>query len=275
MEGVDDPILERVVRTPLRRRSALRSAHDPSVRAGSPSPEPAQQADDSMIHGLRVSGLRRSYGAVPVPRGIDLDVPAGALTAVVGPSGCGKTTLLRLIAGFDRPEAGTIAIGDRTVTEPGSLMPPSVGGSGTSRGRQPLPAPHRRREHHLRSTALRPQSPASRRRTARAGGPGAGVRGPPAGRPLRRAATAGRAGAGVGPPPRSGSARRAVLVARCRAPGKHPAGRRRCSRNVGDNHSARDPRPGGGALVSGPARRDAGRGDRAGGQPCRSLPPPR
>ena len=72
-----------------------------------------------MIHGLRVSGLRRSYGAVPVLRGIDLDVPAGALTAVVGPSGCGKTTLLRLIAGFDRPEAGTIAIGDRTVTEPG------------------------------------------------------------------------------------------------------------------------------------------------------------
>jgi iron(III) transport system ATP-binding protein len=77
-----------------------------------------------MIHGLRVTGLRRSYGAVPVLRGIDLDVPAGALTAVVGPSGCGKTTLLRLIAGFDRPEAGTIAIGDRTVTEPGSLMPP-------------------------------------------------------------------------------------------------------------------------------------------------------
>jgi iron(III) transport system ATP-binding protein len=51
---------------------------------------------------------------VTVLRGIDLDVPAGALTAVVGPSGCGKTTLLRLIAGFDRPEAGTIAIGDRT-----------------------------------------------------------------------------------------------------------------------------------------------------------------
>lgn len=77
-----------------------------------------------MTPGLRVVGLRRSYGATPVLRGIDLDVPAGALTAVVGPSGCGKTTLLRLIAGFDRPQAGTVAIGDRVVTGPSLLVAP-------------------------------------------------------------------------------------------------------------------------------------------------------
>lgn len=77
-----------------------------------------------MTPGLRVVGLRRSYGTTPVLNGLDLDVPTGALTAVVGPSGCGKTTLLRLVAGFDRPQAGTVTIGGRAVTGPGLLVPP-------------------------------------------------------------------------------------------------------------------------------------------------------
>ncbi|GAA1854785.1 ABC transporter ATP-binding protein [Pseudonocardia ailaonensis] len=74
--------------------------------------------------GLDVRGLRRSYGDVPVLQGLDLTVPAGALTAVVGPSGCGKTTLLRLVAGFDRPGAGTVTIDGRAVTGPGVLVAP-------------------------------------------------------------------------------------------------------------------------------------------------------
>jgi iron(III) transport system ATP-binding protein len=73
---------------------------------------------------LRVAGLRHAYGTVHVLHGIDLDVPAGGLTAVLGPSGCGKTTLLRLVAGFDRPREGTVALGDRLVTGPGRLVPP-------------------------------------------------------------------------------------------------------------------------------------------------------
>jgi len=64
---------------------------------------------------LRVAGLVKSFGATPVLRGVDLTVGAGALTALVGRSGCGKTTLLRIVAGFDRPDAGTVAIGGRTV----------------------------------------------------------------------------------------------------------------------------------------------------------------
>lgn len=50
---------------------------------------------------------------------VDLDVAEGQFATVLGPSGCGKTTLLRAIAGFETPEAGSITIGDRPVTGPG------------------------------------------------------------------------------------------------------------------------------------------------------------
>ncbi|HEY0357201.1 MAG TPA: ATP-binding cassette domain-containing protein, partial [Mycobacteriales bacterium] len=53
---------------------------------------------------LTIRGVTKSFGPVPVLDGVDLDVPAESLTAVLGPSGCGKTTLLRLIAGFDSPD---------------------------------------------------------------------------------------------------------------------------------------------------------------------------
>ncbi len=74
--------------------------------------------------GLRVTGVRKSYGPVPVLHSIDLVVPAGSLTAVLGRSGCGKTTLLRLVAGFDRPDGGTIAIAGREVAGPGGVLTP-------------------------------------------------------------------------------------------------------------------------------------------------------
>ncbi|GAA1858637.1 ABC transporter ATP-binding protein [Asanoa iriomotensis] len=65
---------------------------------------------------LRVSGLSKAFGAVPVLTGIDLEVPAGGLTALLGRSGSGKTTLLRIIAGFGRADAGEVRVGDRDVT---------------------------------------------------------------------------------------------------------------------------------------------------------------
>ncbi|MER7003801.1 ABC transporter ATP-binding protein [Dactylosporangium sp. NPDC000555] len=65
---------------------------------------------------LNVSGLRKLYGRVPALDGVDLDVPAGTLTAVLGPSGCGKTTLLRCVAGFERVDGGAITLAGRRVT---------------------------------------------------------------------------------------------------------------------------------------------------------------
>ncbi len=50
---------------------------------------------------------------------IDLRIEEGEFVCIVGPSGCGKTSLLNLIAGFLRPSAGTVRIGDRTVSGPG------------------------------------------------------------------------------------------------------------------------------------------------------------
>ncbi|GAA3776404.1 ABC transporter ATP-binding protein [Plantactinospora mayteni] len=72
---------------------------------------------------LTITALAKSYPDQNVLDGVDLEVPASTLTAVLGPSGCGKTTLLRLVAGFDRPDSGTITIGPSTVTGDGSWIP--------------------------------------------------------------------------------------------------------------------------------------------------------
>ena len=69
-------------------------------------------------------GLRRTYGGVAAVDGLDLDVQRGELLAVLGPSGCGKTTLLRLIAGFERPDAGSITVDGTVVAGPGTFLPP-------------------------------------------------------------------------------------------------------------------------------------------------------
>ena len=73
---------------------------------------------------VAVTGLHKAFGAHPVLTGVDLEVPAGSLTAILGPSGSGKTTLLRLMAGFERLDAGTIGIGDVLVDGPGVYVAP-------------------------------------------------------------------------------------------------------------------------------------------------------
>ena len=62
---------------------------------------------------------------------VSLDVLSGTAVVVLGPSGCGKTTLLRLLAGLETPDAGTIAIHGTLVAEPGrNLVPPYMRGLG-------------------------------------------------------------------------------------------------------------------------------------------------
>jgi putative spermidine/putrescine transport system ATP-binding protein len=70
-----------------------------------------QQAAD-----VEVAGAAKRYGDVVAVAGIDLDVASGEFFTMLGPSGSGKTTTLRMIAGFERPDAGTIRLGGRDVT---------------------------------------------------------------------------------------------------------------------------------------------------------------
>ncbi len=62
---------------------------------------------------LTVRGVRKTYGAVVALDGVDLEVQPGGSTAVVGASGCGKTSLLRVIAGFETPDDGTVTVSGR------------------------------------------------------------------------------------------------------------------------------------------------------------------
>ncbi|MFO7167456.1 MAG: ABC transporter ATP-binding protein [Chloroflexota bacterium] len=68
--------------------------------------------------------LSKSFRSVPAVQQFSLSVRPGEIMALLGPSGCGKTTVLRLIAGFERPDAGRIAIGEREVAAPGLFVPP-------------------------------------------------------------------------------------------------------------------------------------------------------
>ena len=92
----------------LRLQVSRISARDPSV-------EPKD---------LVVSSVSKSFDGVPVLRGADLTVPRGSVVALLGPSGCGKTTLLRCVAGLERPESGRIALNGLTLSDPSTFVSP-------------------------------------------------------------------------------------------------------------------------------------------------------
>ena len=63
-----------------------------------------------------------SFGPLRAVDAADLVVAHGDLVAVVGPSGSGKTTMLRTVAGFERPDAGTVRVAGRVVAGPGAWV---------------------------------------------------------------------------------------------------------------------------------------------------------
>jgi len=65
--------------------------------------------DDSAVL-LRISDVSKSFGEVVALDDVSLDIRENEFFALLGPSGCGKTTLLRVLAGFEQPDAGTVTL---------------------------------------------------------------------------------------------------------------------------------------------------------------------
>jgi putative spermidine/putrescine transport system ATP-binding protein len=65
---------------------------------------------------LELQNLHRDFGAVKALDGIEIQLGEGEFLSLLGPSGCGKTTALRLVAGFDRPDAGAIVVDGKDMT---------------------------------------------------------------------------------------------------------------------------------------------------------------
>lgn len=66
---------------------------------------------------IKLRGLRKNFGQFEALKGIDLEFDPGSFVCLLGPSGCGKTTLLRSLAGLERPDAGQIIVGDDVVVD--------------------------------------------------------------------------------------------------------------------------------------------------------------
>jgi len=79
---------------------------------------------------LSVSDLWKGYACTEVLQGVELEVRAGSLTAVLGLSGGGKTTLLRVIAGFARAERGSVSLAERTLDDGRTFVAPEKRGVG-------------------------------------------------------------------------------------------------------------------------------------------------
>ncbi len=86
------------------------------------APRPKPNVDLALAHiagsrgGLVAEGVRVAFGGVIAVAGVDMTAPPGRITSVIGPNGAGKTTLLNLVSGFQRPDSGSVRVGNRDIT---------------------------------------------------------------------------------------------------------------------------------------------------------------
>jgi iron(III) transport system ATP-binding protein len=81
-------------------------------------------ATESSPAALVFEGVSKHYGSVVGANALDFSIPAGELVTVIGPSGCGKSTTLRLAAGLERPDKGTIRVADEVVADKRRFVEP-------------------------------------------------------------------------------------------------------------------------------------------------------
>ncbi len=222
---------------------------------------------------VTLTTIRKTYGDVVAVDSIDLEIARGEFFTMLGPSGSGKTTTLRIIAGFERPDAGRVELRGEDVTG----RPPYVARRQHGLpGLRALPAHDGAPERRVRAAREGREAAgaaAARRRGARAR-PARGLRRPQAGAALGRAAPAGRARARDRQPPAGAAARRAARRARPEAP-PGDADRAEADPAGGRDHvRLRDPRPGGGADDERPDRRLQPGPDRPDRHPGRGLRAP-
>lgn len=67
--------------------------------------------------GLAIQGIRKAFGGFQALQDVSVHIPKGKFTCLLGPSGCGKTTLLRILAGLEQPDTGTVMLGGKDITD--------------------------------------------------------------------------------------------------------------------------------------------------------------
>ena len=100
------------------------------MSAARPAPAAPDAPGSDAPDALRCAGVSRRFGDVVAVDGVDLSVAPASFTALLGPSGCGKTTLLRIVAGLERADAGTVMLDGRPVDGPDGVVPPERRGVG-------------------------------------------------------------------------------------------------------------------------------------------------
>lgn len=95
-----------------------------------PEAEDAQTLEPHVPAALSMIGIRHAYGTVRAVDGVDVAVAPGEVVCLLGPSGCGKTTVLRLAAGLEDLQDGTVSLDGRVVAGPGVETPPEKRGVG-------------------------------------------------------------------------------------------------------------------------------------------------
>ncbi len=213
---------------------------------------------------LRLRDIRKSFGAVDVIKGVDLDIKSGEFVVFVGPSGCGKSTLLRLIAGLEEITSGTLEFDGEEVNE----LPPALRGIAMvfqSYALYPHMTVYNNMAFGMKLAKASKDGDRQERPRGRRNPAAHAVSRPPPEAALRRSAAARRHRPRHRPQSEGLPLRRAALQPR-RGAARLDAHRDRQAARAHDrrDHGLRHPRPGRGDDARRPHRRAARRNRRAG-----------